>query len=135
MYKCKVLDNFVTELNDGEIFVFGSNEGGRHGRGAAKIAQRFGAKYGVGDGIQGCSYGIPTKSSKLKILSVSKIKKYVDEFIDYVNNNFDKHFLITKIGCGLSRYSEKDIAPLFSKLINNTNVSLPKDFINFILKL
>lgn len=75
------------------------------------------------------------KDGKLKILSVSKIKRYVNEFIEYVNNNIAKHFLVTKIGCGLSRYNEKYIAPLFSKLINNTNVSLPKGFINVILKL
>lgn len=36
----------------GEIFVFGSNLAGRHGKGAALIAaKRFGAEYGVGDGM------------------------------------------------------------------------------------
>ena len=37
---------------NGEIFVFGSNLAGRHGKGAAQIAyQKFGAKMGKGSGL------------------------------------------------------------------------------------
>ena len=44
------------------IFVFGSNPEGRHGAGAALIAKRFfGAIYGIGEGLQGNAYAIPTK--------------------------------------------------------------------------
>jgi len=49
------------------IFVFGSNPEGRHGAGAAKIAvEKFGAIYGVGEGIQGSAYAIPTKDLRVK---------------------------------------------------------------------
>ena len=44
------------------IFVFGSNLAGRHGKGAALHArQHHGAIYGQGAGLQGDSYGNPTK--------------------------------------------------------------------------
>lgn len=51
------------------IFVFGSNPEGRHGAGAAKVAvDRFGAKYGQGEGLQGNSYALPTKDLRSKPL-------------------------------------------------------------------
>ena len=38
-------------MQSNEIFVFGSNEAGRHGKGAALYAkQHYGAEYGVGNG-------------------------------------------------------------------------------------
>lgn len=43
----------ITSLKDNEIFVFGSNPEGRHGAVSAKVAIKFGAKYGKGRGIQG----------------------------------------------------------------------------------
>ena len=47
----------IKSLNEGEIFVFGSNLQGYHGGGAARVAMnRFGAKFGVGVGLQGQSY-------------------------------------------------------------------------------
>lgn len=49
------------------IFVFGSNPEGRHGAGAAKVAREvFGAKYGVGEGLTGNSYALPTKDLRVK---------------------------------------------------------------------
>ena len=39
---------FVTQLKANEIFVFRSNEAGRHGKRAAKLAKKWGAKYRVG---------------------------------------------------------------------------------------
>ena len=53
------------EPSDDTIFVFGSNPEGRHGAGAAKIArEQFGAKYGVGEGLTGNAYALPTKRIK-----------------------------------------------------------------------
>lgn len=46
---------------EGTIFVFGSNPEGRHGAGSAAVAVKlFGAKYGVGEGLQGNAYALPT---------------------------------------------------------------------------
>ena len=48
-----------------EIFVFGSNREGRHGKGAALFAYKnYGAIYGQAEGRQGNSYAIITKELK-----------------------------------------------------------------------
>lgn len=121
---------FITELKDNQIFVFGSNEAGRHGRGAAKTALKWGAKYGVGNGIQGKTYGIPTKNGNLDVLTIPRIKKYVDMFITYAITHPELEFLVTEIGCGLAGYKPDDIAPLFINVPNNCK--LPQKFINII---
>lgn len=116
----------ITELEDNQVFVFGSNEAGRHGKGAALQAKKWGAKYGKGTGLHGKTYAIPTKDKDLKVLSIGKIKKYVDEFIAFATANPTLTFLVTKIGCGLAGYSTEDIAPLFSDV--PANIILPNDF-------
>ena len=56
--------NIVPEENT--IFVFGSNPEGRHGAGSAKVARKqFGAKYGVGEGLTGSAYALPTKDLRV----------------------------------------------------------------------
>lgn len=98
-----------------KIFTFGSNEAGIHGAGAAKRARAaYGAKYGQGKGLQGNSYAIPTKDSKLKTLPLNKVAKYVEEFKQFAKANNDKEFYVTRIGCGLAGNSDADIAPLFT---------------------
>ena len=71
------------------IFVFGSNTAGRHGLGAAKVAlSRFGALYGQGYGLQGNSFGIPTKDHMLRVLPLGVIKIYVENFKDFAYIQF-----------------------------------------------
>lgn len=119
----------ITELFPHEVFVFGSNLAGRHGRGAAKAAMdNFGAVYGIGFGPQGQSYAIPTKDSWLEVLSLEEIKAYVFVFIQYAKQNPDQIFKVTKIGCGLAGYDPEDIAPLFEKAMAVENIHLPEEF-------
>lgn len=121
----------ITELKEGEIFVFGSNQSGRHGRGAAKQALTWGAKWGRADGIQGRTYGIPTKNASItKTLTVEVIGDYVDKFISFAVENPNLTFLVTEIGCGLAGYKPKDIAPLFKEAALLSNVYLPKRFLH-----
>jgi hypothetical protein len=55
------------EPGENIIFVFGSNPEGRHGAGSAKVAHDvFGAQYGVGEGLTGNSYALPTKDLRIK---------------------------------------------------------------------
>jgi hypothetical protein len=106
------------------IFVFGSNEAGRHGKGAALHALReHGAVYNQGTGKQGNSYAIPTKDRRIKTLPLYKIKEYVDEFISFAKDNPDLNFQITRIGCGLAGYKDHNIAPMFIEA--PTNCQLP----------
>lgn len=106
---------FPGTLNDGKhVFVFGSNEAGRHGKGAAKTAKReWQAKEGCGEGIQGNAYGIPTKDAKIQTLPIGQIRRYIATFLEYAKAHPEKIFLVTRIGCGLAGYREVDISPMF----------------------
>lgn len=96
------------------IFVFGSNEAGRHGAGAAKTAMRYhGAEYGKGFGHYGNSFAIPTKDMNLRVLSIDLIKIYVDLFIQYAIANPDIRFKVTRIGTGLAGIDDATMAQLF----------------------
>jgi len=110
-----------------KIFVFGSNEAGRHGKGSAREARlHHGAIYGQGAGPQGSSYAIPTKDRDLKVLPVETIKLYVDRFKEYATLHPELTFKVVPVGCGLAGYLPKDIAPLFKD--SPSNVELPGEF-------
>lgn len=112
------------------IFVFGSNLAGRHGKGAALHAyQHHGAIYGLGVGMQGKCYAIPTKDAKLKPLPLSEIRKYVSTFIGFAVRHPFFTFNVTRIGCGLAGYSDSAIAPLFKGAPLNCN--LPQGWRNY----
>ena len=118
----------VKSLEENEIFVFGSNEAGLHGKGAAKLALVWGAKRGQGIGLYGKTYGIPTKDDKIRTLSLGKISKYVNEFIEFARENTHLIFLVTEIGCGLAGYTPDNIAPLFENCKNIENIHFPESF-------
>ena len=112
----------ITELQPGEIFVFGSNLQGSHGGGAAWTAyKKFGAIMGQGVGLQGQSYAIPTMQG-----GVGTIKPYVDEFIEFAKAHPELTFLVTRIGCGIAGFHNHEIAPLFSQAHNVENIVLPE---------
>ena len=125
----RITQENINYLKENEIFVFGANLSYRHGAGAAKQALNFGAKYGY-SGLQGKTYGIPTKDKNIKTLPISEIKPFVDEFIEFAKENSNLIFLVTEIGCGLAGYSQKDIAPLFKEAVNVSNVHLSNSFWN-----
>jgi len=103
-----------------EIFVFGSNLAGIHGAGAAAYARKHhGAIWGQGIGLQGNSYGIPTKDGRIFTLPIHAIKKYVDQFIEFANRHQEMTFMVTRIGCGLAGYTDIQIAPLFKDAPDN----------------
>lgn len=119
---------FIRTLNENEIFVFGSNLLGQHGGGAARIAHNnFGAEWGVGVGLTGQCYAIPTMHG-----GVDAIAPYVDEFIEFTRNNKDLKFLVTRIGCGIAGFRDEEIAPLFKNALNERNIILPKSFYNIL---
>ena len=105
-----------TELMDltKMIFVFGSNLSGIHGAGAAKYAlYQKGAMRGIGEGLMGMSYALPTKGLKIAFMPATIIKEHVDKFIRLAKRSPGLKFQITQIGCGLSGFTPKDMAPLF----------------------
>lgn len=118
----------ISELRADEVFVFGSNLAGMHGGGAAWVAfRKFGAEMGVGVGLSGQSYAIPTMQG-----GVETIKPYVDEFIAFAKEHPELFFYVTRIGCGIAGFRDKQIAPLFAEAIYVTNICLPETFVDYL---
>ena len=123
----------ITHLEPNQIFVYGANEKGVHGAGAARLALRWGAKMGQYE-LVGQTYGIPTKDKKIQTLPLDKIQVHVDTFLATAFSHTEYEFLVSKIGCGLAGYRPEDIAPLF-KIIKTgvfENVILPEEFYRYI---
>ena len=115
---------FITSLRPNEIFVFGSNLYGYHDGGVAALAaERFGAKQGVGVGLSGQSYAIPTMQG-----GIETIVPYVDDFIEFAQDYRQYQFLVTAIGCGCAGFKPEEIAPLFAETMYLDNVVLPQAF-------
>ena len=129
MYSRRFTPERISELKENEIFVFGSNLAGAHGGGAALLAYRqFGSVWGEGVGLHGQTYAIPTMQG-----GVQTIKPYVDEFIRFAKEHPSLTFLVTRIGCGIAGFQDRDIAPLFKAAINVDNIILPKGFVDYIV--
>ena len=127
-YTRQYTPEYITHLQPNQVFVFGSNIHGCHGGGAARVAnQQFGAEWGVGVGMTGQCYAIPTMEG-----GVDYIKGYVDEFIAYAAQHPEKEFLVTRIACGIAGFRPSEIAPLFREALPLTNVLLPRDFVTIL---
>ena len=111
-----------TTPQHGEIFVFGSNLAGIHGAGAAREAfKNYGAIYGVGVGMKGTSYAIPTKDRQIETLPLEPIRKAVAMFKIFADNNPQEEFFVTRVGCFYAGYTDADIAPMFQGSPTNCN--------------
>ncbi|WP_244517984.1 A1S_2505 family phage non-structural protein [Ancylobacter rudongensis] len=109
------------------VFVFGSNLAGRHGAGAALFAyQHRGAALGVGTGMTGNSYAIPTKDERIRTRGLVEIERSVIEFIRFAEAHPEMTFQLTPIGCGLAGYKPEQIAPMFKGA--PANVLIPQEF-------
>lgn len=130
----KTYKDFITQLKDNQIFVFGSNTQGRHGKGAALLARnKFGAIYGQAEGPQGQSYAIITKDLT-KSVHPSRTKEQIIQQIhglyEYARNNPDKEFLVAYSGTGtnLNAYSNKEMAGMFSSEVIPNNIIFEDKF-------
>lgn len=108
------------------IFVFGSNPEGRHGAGSAKIARElFGAVYGQGEGLQGSSYGLPTKDLRVlknhgyRSISAEQITENIRKMYQCAEEHPDKKFKVAyrnqpneRSLCG---YSGRELMDMFKK--------------------
>lgn len=127
--KYRITPDRITELKHNQIFVFGSNESGRHGKGAAKTAMKWGAQYRCAVGLQGRTFAIPTVNASItQKLPLGKVAVYVNYFIEEARQHPELVFLVTEIGCGLAGWKVKDIAPLFREAVAIENIHLPRRF-------
>ncbi len=122
----------IDQLQPNEVFVFGSNLAGIHGGGAAVDALKFGAVNGIGEGLSGQTYALPTKDYSVRTRSLPDIYNSVIRLHHFMDDNKDKTFMITKVGCGLAGYEIREIAPLFRQISKLKNVVLPKEFHEFL---
>ena len=94
----------LTSLPPNNVFVFGSNAQGAHGGGAARAAlNRFGAEWGIGEGLVGQSYALPTMEGLLAF------ELAVYRFIAFAETRRDLTFWLTKVGCGIAGYEERQV--------------------------
>ena len=117
----------VLNLLPHQIFVFGANKQGIHSLGAALTAkEQFGAEMYNGEGLQGQSYALPTKSTPYKRLSLSEVKESVDRFIKFAHDRPGLTFFLSKVGTGYANFKEEEIIPLFKNAPDN--VVFPLDW-------
>ena len=152
--KRKTYLGYINKLKDNEIFVFGSNPEGRHGKGTAKLAfNKFSAIYGQGHGIQGKSYGLVTKNltinyyDKERNIIYNKIgKKSISEdqiitnikfLYKYARKNKNLNFLIaySSVGNNLNGYTSIEMAEMFYKAKPiPMNIIFEENFLKLIYK-
>lgn len=124
----RITSDRIDRLANNEVFVFGSNIAGKHDGGAAKAAMvRFGAHYGVGEGLQGQSYAIPTVGCHYGETALA-----IQRFISFAKTNPNLKFLVTPIGCGNGGWQPKDMARLFVDAMVVDNIYLPEAFLRYL---
>lgn len=101
--------DMITDLAEGEVFVAGTNVHGHHAGGAARFAwERFGLRWGVGEGLSGRAYALPTMEGRMSLANAA------DRFMLYAGLSHDLVFLLTKVGCGIAGHAEPEVRRLFA---------------------
>lgn len=130
MLPTNITPSQVNVLADEEIFVFGSNFQGAHMGGAARVAkEKYGAVWGIGEGLQGKSYAIPTMEG------LENLAPAVQRFTSFARQHRELKFFVTAIGCGIAGYQPEEIAPMFLDAAYLPNVYLPLSFWKVLMKI
>lgn len=116
----KTYSGLVMKLEPNQIFVFGSNTQGRHGKGTALLAYKhFGAIYGQARGLQGQSYAICTKDLTKELhpsVFEDNIINQIHELYFYASLHTDKEFLVAyTLASNLNGYIPQGMADMFAK--------------------
>ncbi|MGN6417761.1 MAG: A1S_2505 family phage non-structural protein [Pseudobacter sp.] len=121
----------IESLLPTEVFVFGTNQYGKHAGGAAAIAQeKFGAIDAVPIGLAGKTYGIITTSYSGQVMTLDFIRDQVKVLYQFATYREELTFYVTKIGTGIAGYMIEDIANVFLSLESSrpSNIILPIEF-------
>ena len=130
----KTYSGFINYLNKDQIFVFGSNTQGRHGRGAALTARlKFGAIYGNPEGIQGKSFAIITKDLTKKThpsRTTAQIISQIEKLYKYATLHPYKEFIVPYkcSNYNLNAYSSEDMAKMFASRDIPENITFDRQF-------
>lgn len=124
----RITPSKLNDLGENGIFTFGSNFHGRHIGGAAKTAvDHFGAVWGIGEGLQGRSYAIPTMEG------IENMRPAIERFTSFARQHKEYRFYVTAVACGIAGYKPEEIAPMFYNAAFLHNVYLPLPFWKVIL--
>lgn len=130
----KTYSGMIQNLAPNQVFVFGSNTQGKHGKGAALTAKnKFGAIYGEAEGPQGQSYAIITKDLTKNThpsRTPEQIKEQIHNLYEYARENPDKEFLVAYSGKGanLNAYSNQEMADMFGSESIPNNIVFEQEF-------
>ncbi len=120
----RITPNKIEELEPDQIFVFNSNKAGKHCGGAARCAHKhFSAEWGVGEGLTGQCYAIPTMEGE------KSFHEAVETFTWFARQHPDLMFFVTAVGCGIAGYTAEQVAPWFAEAAQLENVYLPLSFL------
>lgn len=131
----------ITTLKPNELFVFGSNDRGNHGRGAALTAKtKFGATYGQPFGKQGQSFAVRTKMYQNGVLTeypnlTEDNKKEMDKMTiqdlallrEEALKNPNNKYYVTEIGTKLAGRTVVQMKDFFNRM--NTKLGIPDNII------
>lgn len=78
---------------------------------------------GVGEGMQGRSYAIPTTGC-----SRDRTEMAIMRFAQFARMHPEMHFLVTRIGCGNGGWREDEMARMLAQARYIDNISLPIEF-------
>lgn len=113
-FQPKIDPNHNHTPDDPRIFVFGSNLKGIHGGGAAWYAhKKLGAEIGIGEGLTGRTYALPTCYWPGEPVTYEELMVYVQNFLAFAERRHDLRFFVSAVGCGLAGFDESEVAPLF----------------------
>ena len=102
------------------MFVFGSNMNGFHYGGAAQTAyKKFGAEWGIGEGLSGQTYAYPTLERDMNKRGMRGLEYSRDRLYATARALPDKEFLLTPVGTGIAGFTYEQINELFRDLPTN----------------
>ena len=133
--KCKWHQDGTLPEEEDAIFVFGSNMLGQHVGGAARVAEeQYGAAPGFAMGAMGHSYAVATLNEWWNQVSLETVRQQVLLMLEwYEQAGSDFPLFITRVGCGIAGFSDKEIAPMFESFLDYENVSLPDTWKDILL--
>lgn len=148
MLNNRTYSGFITELKDGQVFVFGSNPVGINGNplkgtgGAALIALKNnwvkqGEKLDNKLSSNGKSWGLTTVAypGQKRSRSPEQIMKGIHQLYEYARSNPELEFLVAYKATGtvLNGYSHDEMASMFSVLNPPANMVFDVDFLKLMI--
>lgn len=118
--------------SDKLIFVFGSNRSGIHGAGAAAFAhKKLGAEWGVGEGLTGFCYALPTKTETIDFMSADELLQHIKKFVGCAALRDDLVFNLSPVGCGLGGYDKDAVLKMFKQFDLPENILFDSRWFGF----